>query len=153
MAVKIGDKCPSFQLKNQHGELIDTAQWIGKQKMVIYFYPKDQTTGCTRQACSFRDAYEDFKEIGAEVIGISSDDEVSHKRFAEKYQLPFILLADERKVVRRLFDVPTNLFGFLPGRVTYIVDEQGIVRDIFNAQLDIDGHVKRALKILKDHKK
>ncbi|MCC5924837.1 MAG: peroxiredoxin [Crocinitomicaceae bacterium] len=149
MAVKIGDKCPSFKLKNQHGELIDTAQWIGKQKMVIYFYPKDQTTGCTRQACSFRDAYEDFKEIGAEVIGISGDDEQSHRRFAEKYQLPFILLADERKVVRRLFDVPTNLFGFLPGRVTYIIDEQGIVRDIFNAQLNIEGHIQRALAVLK----
>lgn len=149
MAIQKGDKCPKFKLKNQEGKLVDISEKIGEKNLVIYFYPKDDTPGCTKQACSFRDAFEDFKEIGAEVIGISSDDEGSHKKFAEKHNLPFTLLADSNKKVRKMFGVPTNLLGLIPGRVTYIIDKKGIVQGVFNSQMNFDKHVSEALKILK----
>lgn len=148
MATKEGDKCPSFTLKDQNGEEFDIDQAIGDKNLVIYFYPKDDSPGCTKQACSFRDSFEDFKEAGARVIGISSDDQKSHKNFAEKHNLPFTLLADSQKKVRKLFGVPTNLLGFIPGRVTYIVDKKGIVRGVFNSQMNFDQHVPEALKVL-----
>lgn len=148
MGIQKGDKCPSFTLKDQHGEEVNIDDLIGKDNLVIYFYPKDDSPGCTKQACSFRDSFEDFKEAGARVIGISSDDEKSHKKFAEKHNLPFTLLADSQKKVRKKFGVPTNLLGFLPGRVTYIVDKKGIVQGVFNSQLSFDKHVPEALKVL-----
>lgn len=153
MAIQKGDKCPSFKLKDQHGELISSDKLIGQENLVIYFYPKDDSPGCTKQACSFRDSFEDFTEVGARVIGISSDDEKSHKKFAEKHNLPFTLLADSDKVVRKKFGVPTNLLGFIPGRVTYIVDKEGIVQGVFNSQLNFDKHVSEALKVLKSIKR
>lgn len=148
MAIQEGDKCPSFTLKDQHGEAFDVDKAIGKDNLVIYFYPKDDSPGCTKQACSFRDSFEDLKEAGARVVGISSDDEKSHKKFAEKHNLPFTLLADSQKKVRKLFGVPTNLLGFIPGRVTYIIDKKGIVRGVFNSQMNFDQHVPEALKVL-----
>lgn len=150
MAIQQGDKCPSFQLKNQHGEMIKIEDIIGSEKLVIYFYPKDDSPGCTKQACSFRDAFEDFKDAGARVIGISSDNEKSHKKFAGKHNLPFTLLADSDKSVRKQFGVPTNLLGLLPGRVTYIIDKKGIVQGLFNSQLNFDKHISEALKVLKN---
>lgn len=149
MAIEKGDKCPSFKLKDQQGEMINIDDIIGQESLVIYFYPKDDSPGCTRQACSFRDSFEDFVEEGARVIGISSDDEESHKKFAEKHNLPFTLLADSKKEVRNKFGVPTNLLGFIPGRVTYIIDKKGIVQGVFNSQLNFDKHVFEALKTLK----
>jgi peroxiredoxin Q/BCP len=148
MAIQKGDKCPSFKLTDQNGEVFNVDEVIGKDNLVIYFYPKDDSPGCTKQACSFRDAFEDFKEAGARVIGISSDDEKSHKKFAEKHNLPFTLLADSKKVVRKQFGVPTNLLGLLPGRVTYIVDKEGVVQGVFNSQLNFDKHISEALKVL-----
>ncbi len=148
MAIQEGDQCPSFTLKDQHGEVFDVDKAIGKDNLVIYFYPKDDSPGCTKQACSFRDSFEDLKEAGARVVGISSDDEKSHKKFAEKHNLPFTLLADSQKKVRKLFGVPTNLLGFIPGRVTYIIDKKGIVRGVFNSQMNFDQHVPEALKVL-----
>ncbi|MEX1191127.1 MAG: peroxiredoxin [Brumimicrobium sp.] len=153
MAIKKGDKCPQFELKNQSGEMFDISTLLGKKMFILYFYPKDDSPGCTKQACSFRDAYEDFLEIGAEVIGISSDDEDDHKSFAKKHNLPFILLADTKKEVRKKFGVPTNLLGLIPGRVTYIIDQNGVVQGVFNSQLNFDKHVTEAIKILKELKK
>lgn len=147
--LKTGDKIPVFELKNQHGELVNITDFLGKKMLVIYFYPKNETAGCTKEACSFRDAYEDFVEAGAEVIGISSDSAESHNSFKNNHNLPFILLSDSKKEVQNLFGVPKSLFGILPGRVTYIVDKEGIVNHIFNSQLNVDKHISEALKIVR----
>ena len=112
MALKIGDKLPNFKAKDSQGNVFDSQSVVGVKPVVFYFYPKDDTRVCTQQACGFRDQYEDFTQLGAEVIGISGDSVVSHKIFAEKYKLPFTLLSDGDKKIRNLFGVPTALFGF-----------------------------------------
>ncbi|MEY3425846.1 MAG: hypothetical protein RL679_1204 [Bacteroidota bacterium] len=149
MTLKIGDTCPNFSLKNQKGETVNSADLIGSKNLVIFFYPKDETPGCTKEACSFRDMHDDFKNLGCEVIGISSDSVHSHKKFAEKFQLSYILLADTQRTVRAAFQVPANLFGLIPGRVTYIVDKTGIIRGIHNSQTDPVGHISAALNLVK----
>lgn len=106
MSLKVGDSVPYFELKDQKGDLFKSDTVIGQKPAVVYFYPKDETPGCTAEACSFRDSYEDFQDLGAEVIGISSDSIGSHKRFAQRHRLPFILLADTKKKVQRLFKLP-----------------------------------------------
>ena len=146
--MQIGDTCPSFELYNQSGEMINSSAFLGKQKVVIFFYPKDETPGCTKEACTFRDRYEDFLELGSQVIGISSDSVDSHAQFANRFGFQFTLLADPEKTVRKAFNVPGNLFGLLPGRVTYIIDSTGIIRGIFNSQLNPVGHVNEALKVV-----
>ncbi len=146
--VKVGSRIPAFSLKNQHGESVSIKTFTGKP-FVIYFYPKDDTPGCTAQACSFRDAYAELRDLDAEVIGISADSPESHLEFAKRYDLPFVLLSDENNKVRELFGVPGSMFGLLPGRVTYIVDAEGIVTHIFDSQLQTKKHVKEALEHLK----
>ncbi len=146
--VKVGDSAPNFTLPSQFGENITLSKFFGKKNIVLYFYPKDESRGCTRQACSFRDSYEIFKELGAEVIGVSSDDVESHKSFASKHSLPFILLSDKDKKVRKLYGVPSTL-GVLPGRVTYIIDKEGIIRHIFSSQFQPQKHIDEAIKVLK----
>jgi peroxiredoxin Q/BCP len=123
MALQVGDKIPNFSAKDTNGNNFDSATVIGVKPVVFYFYPKDNTPGCTAQACSFRDQYEDFKDLGAEVIGISSDSVASHEKFAKRYKLPFLLLSDNDKKINKLFGVKASLFGFLPGRVTYVADK------------------------------
>jgi thioredoxin-dependent peroxiredoxin len=148
MNVEIGSKLPSFILPDQEGNKVDITALVGKCNLVIYFYPKDETIGCTKEACTFRDQYEVFRDLGAEVIGISSDSVESHRQFAGHHHLPFILLSDRDKKVRNLFGVPDDLLGLLPGRVTYIVDKQGIIQYIYNSQLRTENHIKKALAIL-----
>jgi len=152
MALKIGDKIPSFTLSDQDGNFFEVKSLLQKKALVIYFYPKDETPGCTKQACAFRDGYEDFKDAGAEVIGISSDSEASHMSFAKHHNLPFILLSDKAGELRTQFGVPDDLFGLLPGRVTFVVDKQGVIKLIFNSQMRIDKHIAEALRVLKDLK-
>jgi len=147
--IQISDKCPDFQLPDATGKMIQISELIGKKKLVIYFYPKDDTPGCTKEACSFRDSYEDFKNFDCEVIGISSDDEQKHAAFASRHNLPFILLSDKDKVARKLFGVPGNLFGLIPGRVTYIIGLDGIVKGIYNSQTNPLGHIEKALELIK----
>lgn len=146
--LKTGDNLPNFTALDTNGKSFESQSIIGKQPVVIYFYPKDDTPGCTAQACSFRDQYEDFKNLGAEVIGISSDTIESHQKFAKRYKLPFILLSDSDKKIRKLFGVPTDLFGLLPGRVTYVIDKNGIVQLVFNS-MSSKIHITKALAILK----
>ncbi|HEV2579211.1 MAG TPA: peroxiredoxin [Ktedonobacteraceae bacterium] len=146
-SVKVGDRAPDFTLPSQTGESVSLANFAGKN-IVLYFYPKDLTPGCTAEACAFRDSYEVFQEAGAEVIGISSDSEKSHQQFATQHRLPFILLSDPGSVVRKFYGVPTT-FGLLPGRVTYIIDKQGVVRHIFSSQFAPQKHVEEALKVLR----
>jgi len=147
MALKIGDLLPNFKAKDSNGNEFDSQNYIGKQALVIYFYPKDDTPGCTTQACSFRDNYQDFKDLGAEVMGISSDSPQSHIKFQSKYNLPFILLSDQDKKLRKLFGVENNLL-FIPGRETFVADKNGIIVLIFNS-MSAKIHITKALQILK----
>jgi peroxiredoxin Q/BCP len=146
--IEVGDVVPTFSLQDQNDEMFTVNNAIGKP-MIIYFYPKDDTPGCTKEACKFRDEFENFTDLGAVVIGISADSVESHKKFEEKYNLPFILLADIDNVVRKLFGVPNNLF-VIPGRVTYVIDKNGIVQYIFNNQLGAEKHIENALQKLKE---
>ncbi len=144
----IGDKVPEFSLLDQNGDEFRIADHLGKTAMVIYFYPKDDTPGCTKEACSFRDSYEEFTDRNVEVIGISADDVESHQNFAKKYNLPFTLLADTDNKVRNLFGVKSNLMGLIPGRVTYVVNETGHIIYVFESQFKATKHISEALKAL-----
>ncbi len=145
--VKIGDRAPDFTLDSQSGDKVRLKDFIGKKIIVLYFYPKDGTPGCTAEACSFRDNYDVFKQAGAEVIGISSDAVESHSAFVLKYNLQFILLSDKDQTVRKLYGVPSTL-GLLPGRVTYIIDKKGIVRHVFSSQFNATKHISEALRVI-----
>ncbi|KAK8286457.1 hypothetical protein V6Z11_D08G292800 [Gossypium hirsutum] len=138
---------PAFTLKDQDGKTVSLSKFKGKP-VVVYFYPADETPGCTKQACAFRDSYEKFKKAGAEVIGISVDSAESHKNFAKKYRLPFTLLSDEGNKVRKEWGVPSDLFGTLPGRQTYVLDKKGVVQLIYNNQFQPEKHIDETLKIL-----
>ena len=148
MALQIGDIIPNFTAKDTNNNDFDSTTIVGKKPVVFYFYPKDNTPGCTAQACSFRDQYEDFTDLGAEVIGISSDSVTSHDKFSKRYKLPFLLLADENAKLRKLFGVKTNLLGLIPGRVTYIVDNEGVIQLIFDSMM-ATKHISKALDFLK----
>ena len=150
MAIQIGDKLPSFKATKQDGTAFDS-QEVNHKPVVIYFYPKDFTPGCTTQACGFRDAYQDFQDLGAEVIGISGDSATSHQNFQQKYKLPFILLSDADRKLRRLFGVPNALFGLLPGRVTYVFDAKGHCIYVFDS-ISAKNHIERALKAIQKSK-
>jgi peroxiredoxin Q/BCP len=143
-ALRVGDPAPDFTLPDQQGRPVHLAEYLGKGPIVIYFYPKDNSTGCTAEACAFRDSYTVFAEAGAEVMGISSDSIESHRRFAEERHLPFLLLCDEHASVRRLYKVAPTL-AFIPGRATYVLDQAGIIRHIFSSQINATQHVKEAL--------
>lgn len=145
--VQVGDWAPDFTLLNQSGAQVSLGDFLGKTAIVLYFYPKDNTSVCTAEACAFRDSYEVFRTAGAEVIGISSDSVESHRQFAQEHRLPFLLLSDEGGIIRKLYGVSTA-FG-LPGRVTYIIDRRGIVRHIFFSQFTSEKHVTEALETLR----
>jgi peroxiredoxin Q/BCP len=142
--VKAGERAPDFSLSDAEGRSFRLSERRGKTPVVLYFYPKDDTPGCTKEACGFRDHYEDFQRLGAEVVGVSSDSSSSHQRFAAKHRLPFTLLADEGGAVRRLYGIPATL-GLLPGRVTFVIDRDGVVRHVLNSQLDAKRHIAEAL--------
>ncbi|MBP9793422.1 MAG: peroxiredoxin [Flavobacterium sp.] len=149
--LKIGDKLPLFGAKDQNGNDFYIQSVLEKKVLVIYFYPKDDTPGCTKQACFLRDQYEEFKAIGAEVIGISGDSVPAHKKFASKYDLPFVLLSDADKSLRKLFGVKSSMMGLLPGRVTFVVDKKGIIQMIFddmNATNHLDKTVEKVKSLL-----
>ncbi|GIH17947.1 peroxiredoxin [Rugosimonospora africana] len=147
-SLAVGDRAPDFTLPTQTGEQVSLHDLLKERVVVLYFYPKDDTLGCTREACAFRDAYEVFVEAGAQVVGISSDSVGSHDQFARKHNLPFVLVADEGGEVRRSFGVRSTL-GFLPGRVTYVIDRQGIIRYVFSSQTQFNNHVQGALAVVR----
>jgi peroxiredoxin Q/BCP len=146
-SVGVGTKAPEFALASQSGEVVNLSDFLGKKPVVLYFYPKDDTPGCTMEACAFRDEHDTFTKLDAEVIGVSSDSVQEHKRFAEKHHLDFTLLSDEGGKVRQLYGVPST-FGLLPGRVTYVIDKEGMIRHIFSSQIKTSKHVEEALKSL-----
>ena len=151
MKINVGDKAPDFTLPSQMGDNVTLSEYFGEKNIVLYFYPKDETKGCTREACEFRDRYDVFTNLGAEVLGVSSDSLESHKSFATHHGLPFLLLSDEEGKVRKLYGVPSTM-GILPGRVTYIIDKKGVIRHIFNSQYKPKKHIEEALKILEELK-
>ena len=141
----VGDRAPHFQAVLQDGSTFNLADLLGKKIVVLFFYPKDHTPVCTKEACAFRDSYEKFVAAGAEVIGVSSDSQASHRSFAEKHRLPFPIISDHDRSLRKLFGVP-NPLGFIPGRVTYVIDRQGVIRMVFSAIFASDDHVEKALE-------
>jgi peroxiredoxin Q/BCP len=146
--IDVGDDAPELMLSTHTGEQITLADYRGKRAVVVFFYPKDGTPVCTKEACAFRDAYEDFVEAGAVVIGISGDSAARHQAFASNHRLPFVLVSDKDGKARRAFGVPKSM-GLLPGRVTYVIDKEGIVRHVFSSQFAADRHVKEALDALR----
>lgn len=145
--IQTGDPAPDVSGVTQDGTRVSLADFRGRP-VVLFFYPKDGTAICTKEACAFRDAYEDFVGAGAAVIGVSSDTEESHQEFASQHRLPFQLISDTDGTLRKAFGVPKTL-GLLAGRVTYVIDREGIVRHIFNSQFSADRHVEEALTIVK----
>jgi peroxiredoxin Q/BCP len=145
MSVRTDDRAPDFELPDQRGALFRLSEALRSGPVVVFFYPKDDTSGCTREACAFRDEHEDFVDAGATVVGISSDDVASHERFAGKHHLPYRLLADVGGKVRAAYGVQGHLFGLVDGRVTFVIDPSGVVRHRHQALLAAEGHVDRAL--------
>jgi len=146
--IQVGDQAPDFTLPSQSGEPVRLYDRLGERVIVLYFYPKDNTSGCTAEACAFRDSYETFTDAGAEVIGISSDSTDKHAAFAGRHNLPFTLLSDRGGRVRKSYGVPSVL-GVIPGRVTYVIDRTGTVRHVFSSMTNIDQHVNDALEVVR----
>ena len=146
--IQAGDKAPDFTLASQSGEQVRLQDRLGERVVVLYFYPKDDTPGCTAEACAFRDSHEVFAEAGAEVIGVSSDSAGRHAAFAGRHNLPFTLLSDQGGRVRKSYGVPA-LLGLIPGRVTYVIDREGEVRHVFNSMTNIGQHVGDALEVVR----
>lgn len=149
MPLKKGSPCPIFSLKNSEGKEIHISYYIGKTNLVIYFYPKDETTTCTLQACIFRNVHEEFSALNAEIFGISNDSVEEHRLFSKKYKLNFHLLSDEKKEVKKMFKVTSSLLGLIPKRVTFVVDLQGRIAGSYSELLNADHHIEFARETLK----
>lgn len=148
--LRIGDPAPDFELMNQNNEPVRLSDYLGKKAVVLYFYPKDETPGCVKEACGFRDSYEDFIEAGAEVIGVSGDSVDSHQLFSLSRRLPFVLLSDSKNKLRKIYDVGGSFLGLIPGRETFVIDMEGIVRHRFSSQSQIGTHIKEALIMVRE---
>jgi peroxiredoxin Q/BCP len=146
--IKIGDVCPEFRATNQNGEVFNILDLVGQKNAVIFFYPRDFTPGCTAEVCSFRDHYDEFSKLDCEVIGISGDTSKTHLAFHNRYQLNYHLLSDEKNSIRKQFKVPKNVFGLLPGRVTYVINKKGVIIGIHNALTKATGHISFAIDCL-----
>jgi peroxiredoxin Q/BCP len=147
-ASSINQRAPDVSLHLHTGETVALADLYRNHVVVLFFYPKDGTAVCTKEACAFRDSYEQFTDVGATVVGVSSDSAESHQQFADQHRLPFLLATDPNGALRNAFGVPKTL-GFLPGRTTYVIDRQGIIRAIFSAQFAAERHVRAALDAIK----
>ncbi|MFI0898642.1 peroxiredoxin [Streptomyces sp. NPDC020983] len=146
--LQVGGKAPDFTLPDQTGKQVTLSGILGEKVVVLYFYPKDNTRGCTAEACSFRDSYESFTAAGAEVVGISSDSVATHEGFAGRHELPFVLLSDRDRAVRKLYGA--SALGLLPGRITFVIDREGVIRHTFSSMTNIGGHIDDALKVVRE---
>ena len=146
--LKVGERLPEFEGIDQQGNSINSKQFIGQQPVVLFFYPKNFTPGCTAEACSFRDKYEDFLAYGAQVIGVSSDSEKSHEKFSANYRLPYPLLSDQDRALQKAFKITPQFFGILSRRVTFVFNQSGILI-LAHSGINPTQHIYRALKTLK----
>ena len=149
MPVGVGDAAPDFALPDAQGRVVRLSDHCGRSVVVLFFFPKAGTMGCTKESCAFRDAYETFAAAGAAVIGVSADAREAQAVFAARHRLPFVLLSDTDGEVRRRYGVPTTWLGLIPGRVTYVIDCEGVVRHVFNSQFRPAAHVEEALRIVR----
>ncbi len=147
----VGDRAPEFSLPDDQGKRVTLSELRAGGPVVLYFYPKDHTLGCTVEACTFRDHFEDFNGVGATVVGVSEDGEDSHRSFRAKHGLPFVLLSDPGGATGRAYGVK-KVLGLVPGRVTYVIDRDGIVRGSFDSAVRVREHVERALQLARSAK-
>jgi peroxiredoxin Q/BCP len=145
----IGDKMPAFSLNDADGKLRSSNEFLNGKFLVLFFYPKNNTAGCTAEVCAFRDVYQDFLDAGCEVVGVSGDTVSSHALFADKHRLPYPILSDAQGTLRKAMQVPKKMFGLIPGRVTYIFNPEGKLIHITNDLMDAERHVKEALKVIR----
>jgi peroxiredoxin Q/BCP len=148
MTLAVGDRAPNFTLPSSSGDKVTLSDMLGKRTVVLFFYPKDDTPGCTAEACGFRDRYDSFVQAGADVVGVSSDSLESHDRFASKHKLPMKLLSDVEGKVRSEFGVKATL-GLFPGRATFVIDRDGVIQHVFVSQLRVNRHVEQALDVVR----
>jgi len=147
MAIKIGDQIPEIILNNQYGKEVNVNRLIETSNLVLFFYPKDNTPGCVKEVCAFRDHFDQFNTINTVIIGVSGDSVASHAIFSDRHQLSFSILSDVKNKIRKLMGVPRNLL-VIPGRVTYIIAKGGLVVDIVNTLTNPEVHIQTALKRL-----
>jgi thioredoxin-dependent peroxiredoxin len=147
MQLKVNDSAPVFESVADDGAKFSLTNLIGKTNIVLYFYPKDFTMGCTKEACSFRDNWEKVLSLGATVVGISSDNQETHANFKKEHKIPFTLVSDQDKSIRKMYGATGT---FLPQRITFVIDKSGKIRNVFNSQLNISKHVDEALKTLRE---
>lgn len=147
--LEAGQQAPDFTLTNQAGESWTLSTHAARGPVVLFFYPKNDTPVCIVEACSFRDQHEVFSRLGAQVVGVSSDDVQSHGRFAGKHELPYTLLADQGGEVRAQFGVKKTL-GFFDGRVTFVIDQGRLIRHVFSSAFNAKGHVEAALETVRE---
>jgi peroxiredoxin Q/BCP len=146
---RVGERAPDFQLLGPGGQPITLHDLLSKGPLVLYFYPRDETAGCTVEACAFRDAYEDFLAAGSQVVGVSRDDEASHARFAASHQLPFLLLSDPTGEAHDRYGVRRHLGGLIRDRVTFVIDREGLIRHAFSSPVRFNAHVSEALATIR----
>lgn len=144
-----GTPAPDFTLPGGGGKTVRLADHVGTRTVVLYFYPEDDTPGCTIEACTFRDEYSDFVAAGAEVIGVSNDPPARHDAFIARHKLPFVLASDADGAVRAQYGVVRNMFGMIPGRVTFVIDRKGIIRHTFDSHVRLKGHIATALDVVR----
>ena len=150
MNLKVGNKFPDFKLSDDNEEIYHLYKDGNTSFLVLYFYPKDETPGCTKQACYFKDYYDEFKEIDCEIIGISSDNETSHKSFKTNYNLPFKLLCDPHSKLRKEIQLPKDFFGLSPGRITFLLNSKNEILFIYRSSLKMKSHIKKVLDFLNE---
>lgn len=146
MALKVGDKAPDFEAKTDGDQTIRLSDLLMEKEVVLYFYPKDETPGCTAEACSFRDEWKTIKDMGAEVLGVSSDSAESHRKFKERHNLQFTLLSDQDKTLRESYGVKGSI---LPPRTTFVISKDGTIIHVYNSQMNARRHVEEAIMALR----
>jgi thioredoxin-dependent peroxiredoxin len=151
MALHVGQKAPDFDVTSSSGKHLKLADFLGKKNIVLYFYPADFTMVCTREACGFRDSYDELANRDTEVIGISVDSNESHERFAKEYSVPFPLVADKNRKLAELYEATSfirNLIG-KTSRVTYVIDKKGMIAGVFESELRASKHVEGVRDLIK----
>ena len=147
MSIRVGDKVPNFELDNQYGKKVELYTLLQKKVVVLFFYPKDDTPGCTKEVCSFRDSFNEFEHYNVTLVGVNYARVETHKQFSDKNKLPYMLLSDKGDEIREIFGVPKTL-GLLAGRVTYVIGKDSVVQHIYSSQLNFKGHAKNILTTL-----